>query len=158
MTAKLSTNEFKSTLQSQLDSTAHEYDLDLSAEYGRSRAFQYWAGAVILAAEENLDTELMDAALYSKDLGADLVFEDEANKFMLIAHCKYVTAQRDIDEGMVEDFYSRHKNYLNRRWVQKYGSEYAAGVLGDYADHLADGWKVEYRFITPGQASETSRQ
>jgi hypothetical protein len=154
MTAKLSTNEFKSTLQSQLESTAHEYDLDFSTEYGRGRAFQYWVGAVILAAEENLDTDLMDAALYSKDLGADLVFEDEANKFMLIAHCKYVTAQKNIDENAVNDFYHRHEHYLNRRWVQSYGSEYTAGPLGDYADHIADAWKIEYRFITPGQAGE----
>ncbi len=154
MTTKLSTNEFKSTLQAQLESTAHEYDLDISTENGRSRAFQYWVGTMILAAEENLDTDLMDAALYSKDLGTDLVFEDEANKFLLIAQCKYITALKDLDERAVDDFYHRHKNYLDRRWVQKHGSEYAAGALGDYADHIADGWKVEYRFVTPGQASE----
>jgi hypothetical protein len=154
MTAKLSTNEFKSTLQSQLPNTANEYDLDFSTEYGRDRAFQYWVGAVILAAEENLDTELTDAALYSRDLGADLVFEDEANKFILIAHCKYVAVQKSIDETAANDFYQRHEHYLNRRWVQKHGPEYAAGALGDYADHVADGWKIEYRFITTGQANE----
>jgi hypothetical protein len=154
MTARLSTNEFKSTLQSQLESTANEYELDSSSEYGRARAFQYWVGVAILAAEENLDTDLTDAALYSKDLGADLVFEDEANKFMLIAHCKHVTAQKSIDEDEVYSFYHRHEDYLNKRWIQKYGSEYSGGALGDYADHIADGWKIEYRFITPGQADE----
>jgi hypothetical protein len=154
MPTKLSTNEFKSTLQTQLDNTAQEYDLDLSTENGRGRAFQYWVGAVILAAEDNLDTDLMDAALYSKDLGADLVFEDEANKFMLIAQCKYVSPQKPVDEGAVNDFFHRHEHYLDRRWVQKHGSEYAASALGDYADHIADGWKIEYRFITTGHAEE----
>jgi AIPR protein len=154
MPTKLSTNEFKSTLQAQLDSTAQEYDLDFSTEHGRGRAFQYWVGGVILEAEDNLDTDLLDAALYSKDLGADLVFEDEANKFMLIAQCKYVSPQKPVNEGAVNDFFHRHEHYLDRRWVQKHGSEYAASALGDYADHLADGWKIEYRFITPGQADE----
>ena len=41
-----------------------------------------------------------------------------------------------------------HKHYLNKRWVQKHGPEYAGGALGDYADHIADGWKIEYRLIT----------
>ena len=154
MATKLSTNEFKSTLQTQLVATANDYDLDFSTEHGRGRAFQYWIGGVILAAEDNLDTELMDAALYSKDLGSDLVFEDEVNKFMLIAQCKYVSPLKPIDETAVNDFFNRHEHYLNRRWVQKHGSQYAASALGDYADRIADGWKIEYRFISSGDASE----
>jgi hypothetical protein len=154
MTFKLSTNEFKSTLQSQLEKTAHEYDLDLSTENGRGRAFQNWVGSIILAAEENLDTDLPEAALYSRDLGADLVFEDEANKFMLIAQCKYATAQKPVDESAANDFFHRHGHYMDRRWVQKHGSEYAVSALGDYADHVADGWKIEYRYVTPGLATD----
>jgi hypothetical protein len=154
MPTKLSTNEFKSTLQTQLENTAKEYDLDFSSENGRGRSFQYWVGGITLAAEDNLDTDIMDAALYSKDLGADLVFEDEANKFMLIAQCKYVSPLKPVDESAINDFFHRHEHYLDRRWVQQHGSEYAASALGDYTDHIADGWKIEYRFVTPGQATE----
>jgi hypothetical protein len=151
---KLSVNDFKSTLAAETKRVAEEYGLDLAQETGRGRAFQYWAGELILATEDNIEGDLIESAFYSKDLGTDLVFEDEANKYMLICQCKFVTPQKPVESSEVNDFFNRHDLYMDRKWVQKYGSEYVASALAEYPDRVADGWKIEFRFLTTGNASE----
>jgi hypothetical protein len=101
-----------------------------------------------------LDTTPEEALLYSKDLKADLVFEDTAATHIVICQCKYQPFDKPVDEGDVNDFFSRHGSYMDTEWVRKHGSADAGLALNEYKERVESGFTVSLYFVSTGTASE----
>lgn len=155
---KLSVNDFKKQLETDLQRIASDNGWNLSKNADKGRAFQHWCAELIFRAEPNYDSPIEDVALYSNDLGSDLVVPDETNRQLLICQTKYRSPQTPVDEGEVNDFFHRHDKYMDRRWVLEFGDAYSASALADYKEYIDNGWKIDYRFITTGLSSDRVRE
>jgi hypothetical protein len=84
------------------------------------------------------------------------VFEDIANKHLLICQCKYQNFDKPVEETEVNDFFNRHGHFANREWVDTHGSDAARDALVDYGERLQNGYITTYYFISTGKASFTA--
>ena len=155
---KLSVGDFKKQLEQDLGQIASDNNWDLAKNADRSRAFQAWCAELIFRAEPNYEAALQDVALFSRELGADIVVPDETNRQLLICHTRYRSPGADLTEVEVNDFFGRHDKYMGRGWVLKLGADYAASALADYREYIEDGWKIDYRFLTTGQALDNTSE
>lgn len=150
----ISTKEFKTIIAEEMREVAEREGLSLSKNADRGYAFENWTADLIFAAEDAYEGDPADAIQGSHDLGLDLLFEDSANKLLVICQCKYTTPQKPVSETDVTSFFNRHERYMDRRWVTKHGSEAVQELLLGYPDRVADGWNIVYRFITTGKATD----
>ena len=157
MSVQMSTKDFKAILTETMTDICSREGFNFNKSADRGYAFQYFTADLIFGAEDGFDGEPNDVMLFSRDLGSDLVFEDSANRLLLICQCKYTTPQGTVRESDVSAFFNRHEMYQNRQWVRKHGSAEAQNLLLDYADRLANGWTIDYRFITTAKATEKLR-
>ena len=151
---KLSVGDFKKQLEQELGQIAKDNNWDLSKNTDRARTFQAWCAELIFRAEPNYEADPQDVALFSNELGADIVISDETNRQLLICHTRYRSPGTLLDKSEVNDFFNRHDNFMRRGWVLKLGPEYAGSGLADYREYVENGWKIDYRFLTTGQASK----
>ena len=151
---KLSVNDFKKQLEQDLGQIASDNDWDLAKNAERGQAFQTWCAELIFRAEPNYEADLRDVALFSHELGTDIVVPDETNRQLLICQTKYRSPGTSLAESEVNEFFSRHAKYMDRSWVLALGADYASSALADYRDYVENGWKIDYRFLTTGQASD----
>ncbi len=157
---KLSVNEFKKHLKTDLDTLAKENGWDISKSTDRGYTFQLWVAQVLCNYDRGLDTEPEDSLLYSQDLKADIVLEDSNRRHLLISQCKYESISKNppVDEGEVNDFFHRHEHYLNREWVKKHGSGPVIEALADYEEKVNEGYSVDFYFVSTGNASPRTLQ
>jgi hypothetical protein len=153
---KVSVNEFKAVIHDELDQTAAEFSL--GANYDQTTAFRYWIAGLILNAEQIYEGDVADVVIPSKDVGIDLVLEDEANRTLLLCECRYRTPLKAIEEEDVRAFCERHQDFMAPGWIEEYGAPEAVAVLADYPERVQDGWNIEYRFVTTGQANQESKE
>lgn len=152
---KLSIKEFKTNLSEGLSEIASNYSWNMDSPTERGYTFQRWCADLLCSYDQGLDTEPEDALLFSKDLGADIILEDSTRKHLIIGQAKYVALKGGlVDETEVNDFFNRHKLYLDRDWVRKHSTEPGFGALGDYRENFDDGYKIEYYFLSTGKSSE----
>lgn len=154
---RLPVKTFKNLTSTEMQTIAEDYGWDIIKNNERGYAFQRWCADLLCSYDQGLDTEPGDALLYSHDLGADLVLEDTTRKHLVVVQCKYHSLGKKlspINEGPVNDFFNKHKDFSNSRWVPEHGSEQAIDALGDYAEKVSDGYKIEYYFMSTGGASE----
>lgn len=144
--------EFQQIVRNQVERAAADMGWNLSTQ--RSYAFQLWIARVITNYETTLDTEPEDAMFYARDLGADLLFEDETSSHLVLCQCKYQGFNKLVDEKEVNDFFNRHVSYLDTEWVRKHGSGDAGAALEEYAERIAAGYTATYYFVSTGKASE----
>jgi len=156
----LHVNEFREILREEVNEIANSQGLDMTKQTYRGQAFQMWTANLFCNYDKGFDTEAEDSLLYSQDLKADIVLEDSNRRYLLIAQCKYLSLAKTppIDETEVNDFFQRHKLFLNRSWVKKNGSEQAFDFLGDYKEKVEDGYEVEYYFVSTGKASDRTKK
>lgn len=156
---KLSVNEFKDHLRSEIEAIAKSHGWSLDSKQGRGLAFQLWVATLFCNEDRGYETDPEDALLYANDLKADIVLEDNARRHMLIAQCKYESLKKDIsvDESEVNDFFNRHEHYMNPKWVREHGSEAAADLLGGYKENIQRGYSVEYCFVSTADASDRTK-
>lgn len=153
----LSPDDFRKLLLAEMTKLAAEHNWNLNQEFGRGYAFQLWCAITYSGYDQEVETEPEQAMMYgSKDLGADLVFEDSNRKHLIIAQCKYLslTERKNIDESDVASFVNRHALFSDQFWVRSNASEAAKEALIDYADRLANGWRASYLFFSTGRITE----
>ena len=157
---KLSVNEFKKHLKTDLENLAKENGWDITKSTDRGYTFQLWVAQVLCNYDRGLDTEPQDSLLYSQDLKADIVLEDSNRRHLLISQCKYESISKNppVDEGEVNDFFHRHEHYLNREWVKKHGSGPVIEALADYEEKVNEGYSVDFYFVSTGNASPRTLQ
>jgi len=136
----------------QKEAARNGWNADKAAD--RGNAFSLWVARVVHEAEETLDPEPEEALLRTKDLKADLVFEDPTANHLVICQCKYVKEKSPVDETEVIDFFSRHEHYMKTEWVREHGSSDAVAALEDYAERFINGGSVQYYFVSNGDASK----
>ena len=153
----ISTNEFKKLLSEELSELCDERDWNYDHQTERGYAFQHWCAKLVAGTERTYDVDPDDAVLLTKDLKADFVFEDTNAKHILIGQCKHVRQGRLVDETEVNDFFSRHKYFMDPAWVAEHGSQQAVTALIDYRDLIDSGWSVSFWFFTTGKASERTK-
>jgi hypothetical protein len=151
----LSVRDFERVLADEVPEIAREHSWDFNKEAERGFAFQLWFANVVAAYEQTFDTEPGDALLMARDLGADLVFDDETNQHLLVCQCKYQgrSKKSPVVESEVRDFFRRHDSFMQRSWVQKHGSPAAIDALGDYDEKIKSGYSVRFYFVSTGDAS-----
>jgi hypothetical protein len=154
----LSVNEFRKTLRGDIEKLSADTGWNVNNSTQRGYAFQLWVARIISNFELTLDTEPEDAMLKSQDLGADLVFEDSASNHLVICQCKYLSFDKNVDDGEVNDFFHRHNQFLDTAWVKKHASSDAALALQDYKERIDAGFTASYYFISTGSASERTMQ
>ena len=152
---KISTKEFSKLLRERMLEIGEEQGWEVDSAPYSGYAFQLWAAETITDYDQGMETEPVESLLISKDLKADIVLEDSIRKHMIIGQCKFssLSKRRPIDETEVNDFFNRHAHFMDRKWVRSHGSEHAFELLGDYADRIADGWNINYYFLSTGDAS-----
>jgi len=156
---QLSVREFRKLLREQLEKVAAENGWNMDKASDRGFSLQVWMAERIEAYEQGYDTSPSDAILFSKDLKADLVFDDPVRQHMLIVQCKYQGEKKLVDESEVNDFFQRHKKFMVPEWVNNHGSAAASSALGDYKDKVEDGcYTITYRFVSTGRASDRVRE
>ena len=141
-----------------MESLCEEHSWNYASQSERGYAFQYWCANVIGGAEQTFDTDPEDAVLLSRDLKADLVFEDTNANHLLIGQCKYSAQSRSVDETEVNDFFGRHDLFMDPAWVRKHGSAAAIAALIDYRDRVNSGWSITYCFFSTGEASDRVKE
>ncbi len=149
----LSVREFQRILQEELREVCVEYAWNYSSNVERGYAFQHWCANVVAGAEQTFDTDPEDAVLLSRDLKADMVFEDTNANHLLIAQCKHTGRDGLVDESEVKDFFSRHDLFMDPEWIRKHGSNAVVSALVDYRDRVTSGWSISYYFFSNGKAS-----
>ena len=154
----VSVNEFRKILKEGVEEICEEKSWRFDNQAQRGYAFQYWVAQVIGDLEQSFDTDPDDAVLLSKDLKADLVFEDTNASHLLICQCKFVGTSGQIEESDVNDFFHRHAAFMDSDWVRKHGSAAAAQALVDYSERIDSGWSVAYYFVSNGSASERAKE
>lgn len=151
----ISVKQFKEILKEQTQKICSDEGKDWNNEVHRGYAFQLWNAEIISNFETNFETEFEDAVLGSKDLKADIVFEDTVNKQLLICQCKFtgLSKLKPMDEDEIISFFDRHQYYMNRSWIEAHGSQDAIFLLADYSEKMKEGYKVIFRFISSGESS-----
>ena len=151
---KLSTKHFQKILREELLETAADngWSFDNNAERGYT--FQHWCAVLVSNTERTFDTDPDDAVLYSKDLKADLVFEDTNANHLLICQCKYRGFRTSVAEDDVVSFFDRHHLFMDPEWVREHGSDQAVAALVDYSERVNSGWSVGYYFLSTANASD----
>ena len=150
---KVSVAEFKKIINTETETIAKELGWNYGANSYRGYSFQIWVSKLFCNVYPGVDTEPDESITYSnfsKDLTADLVLEDSAQKILRIVQCKFagLSRQRNIDETEVNDFFHRHEHFMKRQWVRKHGSDHTFDLLGDYAEKFKDGYSVNYYFVS----------
>jgi len=153
----LTVNDFQKLVRDQTNKVAAEMGWSYSNSAERGYAFQLWCARLISAFETTLETDPVDSMLYSRDLGADLFFEDTAAGHIVICQCKYQSFDKPINEDEIMAFFNKHDHFLQRKWVQDHGGKDAAATLEDYGERFADGYSASYYFISTGKATDRLR-
>ena len=154
----VTTREFWKRVQDELKQTAEDNGWNLGIAADRGQTFQLWTAQLFASAEESMSTDPEEALLSSHDLKADIVLEDEANERLMIVQCKYVGQDATVSEEEVSDFFDRHVHFMDSTWVRAHGSKQAVALLGDYAERLNDGWRMDFRFVTTARAPDRVRE
>lgn len=154
MTQGISTREFRKLLTDEMKELCTDRDWNYDSATDRGYAFQHWCAALVADTERTFDVDPDDAVVLTKDLKADIVFEDTNARHLLIAQCKYVGQGGSVDESEVNDFFSRHDYFNDPNWIADHGSQRAVTALVDYRDLIDSGWSVSYWFFTTGRASD----
>ena len=155
---KVSVTEFKKIINAETETIAKELGWNYGVNVYRGYSFQIWVSKLFYDIYPGIDTEPDESITYSRDLTADLVLEDSAQKILRIIQCKFAGLSkqlRNINETEVNDFFNRHEHFMKRKWVRKYGSDHTFDLLGDYAEKLKTGYSVNYYFVST--ASSTDR-
>jgi hypothetical protein len=158
MASGMSVKEFQKRLTEETAAIAAAERWNLDNNVQRGLAFQLWVARVISRFEMTFETAPEDALMRSKDLKADLVFDDPSSRHLLICQCKRQPFSAPVDETEVNDFFHRHEHFLERDWVAKHGSAEAKLALQDYKERLANGYSVTYYFISTGDASSRTAE
>lgn len=144
---KVQVNEFKNLLKEDLRSLEDEYGHKEDDGY----AFAQWCADLIKRNDPHLEPDAEEALTSGgSDLKADIVFDDSDRKYGVIAQCKFrsLKSLKLIDETEVNDFFQRHKHFMDRHWIKENGSERAIDLLIDYKDKIEGGYHFDYFFIT----------
>lgn len=153
---KLSVTEFKKIIRERTENICQEHNFKWSTEVHRGYAFQIWIANIISSYEQSFETFPEDSVLTSKDLKADIVFDDPVNKQLLICQCKFLSLskKKDINEDEVVSFFDRHHKFMDRKWIESNGSREVINCLADYREKVENGYSIIYRFISTGNSSE----
>ena len=154
---KVSVAEFKKIINTETGTIAKDLGWNYGVNAYRGYSFQIWVSKLFCNIYPGIDTEPDESVTYSKDLTADLVLEDSAQKILRIIQCKFagLSKPRNIDENEVNNFFHRHEHFMKQKWVRKHGSDHTFDLLGDYAAKFKDGYTVNYSFVST--ASSTDR-
>lgn len=152
----ISVKEFKTRIAEETERIAREHGWNLNNEVERGYAFQLFVADLIASYEDRFETAPEEAIQFSRDLGADLVFEDPISCQILICQCKYASLSKKSspNETEVVHFFDRHRVYTDRQWVLRHGAERAALLLADYGEKVRNGFSVIFRFVTTAEANE----
>lgn len=154
----ISVKEFRQILREGVQRACKDNGWNYDNQTERGYAFQFWAAQVIADLEQTFDTDPGDAMILAQDLKADLVFEDTNANHLLICQCKHMSQSGSVDESEVNDFFHRHRLFMDRDWVRQHGSAGAATALLDYSERIDSGWSVSYYFLSNGTASERTKE
>ena len=163
---KVSVTEFKKIINTETQTIAKELGWNYGINVYRGYSFQIWMSKLFCNIYPGVDTEPDESITYSesiahsKDLTADLVLEDSAQKILRIVQCKFagLSKPRNINEIEVNDFFHRHEHFMNRRWVRKHGSDHTFDLLGDYAEKFRAGYSVNYYFVSTASSTDRVRE
>lgn len=157
---KVSVREFIKIIRAETEDIAKDWGWDYGNNAQRGYSFQIWVSKLFYDIYPGIDTEPDESITYSRDLTADLVLEDSAQKILRIVQCKFagLSRPRNIDETEVNDFFNRHEHFMKRKWVRKYGSDHTFDLLGDYAEKLRTGYSVNYYFVSTASSTDRVRE
>lgn len=151
----MSVSDFQKQLESQVRAVCTEFGTKFDSAAERGWAFQLWCARLFADHITNIDTDPEDAVLKIKDLGVDVVLEDQDNQQLYLMQCKYTGSNRKAkqnpaSESEILQFATVHSNLLDREWVRSHASVAAHDLLGNYVDYINNGWTPNYYFITTG--------
>jgi hypothetical protein len=150
MTSQVSPKEFRKRLVGELEEICRSRKWDKTRLFD---AFQQWCADAYCNVDQNIETEVEDSLLFSKDLGVDFLLEDSVRKTLIIGQCKHQGDGVEVKENDVVDFFQKHKLWRDRDWVRRNGSESAVEKLIDFGDRLKENWSVVLLFFSTGKAS-----
>ena len=154
---KVSVREFTKIIRADTENIAKDLGWNYETNAYRGYSFQIWVSKLFCDSYPGIDTEPDESITYSRDLTADLVLEDSAQKILRIVQCKFsglARKKRYINETDVNDFFNRHEHFMKQGWVRKHGGERTCDLLGDYAQKFREGYGVEYYFVSTAYSTD----
>lgn len=156
---KLSPNTFQDLLTSFVREICADRKWDFNNNAYRGWAFQMWFAELLLKYDQEIETPLEEAVLFSKDGGIDIFLEDTVRKHAYLVQAKWMSLneKKPIVEGEMTDFFGRHVVLQDRNWINKHLSEPAIEALSSYGERVKDGFSFTYYFVATGVASPRVR-
>ncbi len=153
---KVSVREFRKIIRDRTEDIAKDRGWDYRNNARRGYSFQIWVSRLFCKIYPGVDSDPDESITYSRDLTADVVLEDSAQKILRIIQCKFagLSKPRNIDGDEVNNFFHRHEHFMKQKWVRKHGSDHTFDLLGDYAAKFKDGYTVNYYFVSTASLTD----
>src|SRR5262245_36966 len=120
----MSVNAFRGQLRTDLEGLCKSNGKSYDNNQARGFAFQTWVADLLMIIHD-LEDIGKDHVFTTNDLKIDVAFDEEESKTLCLAQtkCESISANPDISETEVNDFFARHKILLNNRdWVREHAS------------------------------------
>lgn len=148
---KPSVSEFRKMLEEGIASVAAEAKLNVASPRERREAFSIWVADLIAKAEIGFEEE-PDAYRLDDRGPLVFVFEDPANKALLIVYADFVAGGRASSIEEILGFMDLHDALMRGDPVLADRTSTAPVRLEDFVEQISTGWQVEYRFVSTGKA------
>jgi len=150
--AGMSVDAFRTHLRRDLEETCKANGKTYDNNQARGFAFQLWVSDLLLRVHD-IDQAPDDTVFTTNDLKIDIAFDEEETKTLCLSQTKHESG--DVKESDVTDFFLRHSILLDQReWVREHASEELNDLISDYRQRVAEGWNINFYFISTGSASD----
>jgi hypothetical protein len=143
----LSVNEFRKLIKNEVEAICTKRGLK---EPGHG--FQIWVNNLISKIDRTVE-EAGDSPL-SGDGGVDGFLSDDTRKFAYLTSCKYQSEKKPVDRELVNSFFSKHSQLLDKKWIKSLKNITAQDYLSPYAEMHDENYQFRYIFISTGEASD----
>lgn len=152
----MSVDAFRNQLRKEVEEICKSNGKSYDNNQARGFAFQVWVADLLMRIHA-IDEIGEECVFTTNDLKIDIAFDEEETKTLCLSQTKHESG--DIQESEVNDFFSRHSILLNQRqWVREHASEDLNDLIADYAQRVAEGWNINFYFISTGRASDRTKK
>lgn len=103
--------------------------------------------------------DIEDSILGSKDLGVDVLLNDDSQKRCYVVQSKYRSAKSATSPDTIRSFFKLHSSLMVEQWTQhSNASDRAKIMLREYQGQMEDHWQARWVFVTTNKVSDTSKE
>lgn len=125
-------------------------------------AFERWIAQFFVAYHglpQGEDIAVEDNILGVKDLGVDILLNDDSQRRCYAVQSKYRGAKATISRNDIGGFFELHSSLMDPGWIQESNaSENAKLMLTDYQRQMESHWHAKWIFVTNLKVSDNNKK